>query len=53
MPTVASAALRRDTGVAQRATTLELFYDRACVELFSVTENNSPIRPTSGRRPRP
>src|ERR671918_1838969 len=36
MPTVASAALRRDTGVAQRATTLELFYD--LVFVFAITQ---------------
>jgi low temperature requirement protein LtrA len=36
MPSVARAALRRDTGVAQRATTLELFYD--LVFVFAITQ---------------
>src|SRR5919106_4605098 len=36
MPTVARATLRRDTGVAQRATTLELFYD--LVFVFAITQ---------------
>lgn len=36
MATVARAALRRDTGVAQRATMLELFYD--LVFVFAITQ---------------
>jgi low temperature requirement protein LtrA len=36
MPSVARSALRRDTGVAQRATTLELFYD--LVFVFAITQ---------------